>query len=787
LCINTALTNITIATTGATGISNDGTTGANSLPAGVSAHWSGNTITISGTPTAAGTFNYSIPLTGGCGSVNATGTIIVTAANTAGAPSSSPTLCINTALTNITIATTGATGISNDGTTGANSLPAGVSAHWSGNTITISGTPTAAGTFNYSIPLTGGCGSVNATGTIIVNPNAAISLTSAGGTNAQTLCINTAITSITYSVSGGGTGAGATGLPTGVNGSYSGGVFTISGTPSASGTFNYTVTTTGTCSQTAVTGSIVVLQTTGTTSYWNGNTSGLWATSANWCGTVPSCSQSAVIPSGTINSPTISAAGAACLNLTINSGATLIMSTTNTLGICGDWVNNGTFTPGSGTVYFIGTANQAIGGTGTQPFYNLTINNTGVSGSDNITLSKPVTVSHQLTLTDGIVNTDATNLITLSTSATTNSGNAGSYVSGPMRWNGLNGAGPFVFPTGKGSSKWARVALSGVTASTDFTCQYFNSSYSNVSSADIATSPTPTLTTVSQKEYWTIVRTSGAGNAAVTLYWEDASFSRINSCATNGDLKVAHYNTGSSNKWENGNTLGTVVVTGTCTGYIGSGTVTSDVMTTFSPFTFGTSGSGVNPLPIELLYFKATYNGATTDLSWKTASEINNDYFTVERSTDGINFTAVGIVGSKAQNGNSTSILDYTLNDPNTAPGVYYYRLKQTDFDFKYEYSSVVVVTITASINFSVELAPNPNDGTQMTVLITTPKSGTIILTINDMLGKLIAVENFEALEGSDNLFLMRFKETLSSATYIVTATLKDSNLIMKKRLLIAH
>ena len=48
-------------------------------------------------------------------------------------------------------------------------LPAGVNAAWLGNVITISGTPTASGTFNYSIPLTGGCGAVNATGTITVN------------------------------------------------------------------------------------------------------------------------------------------------------------------------------------------------------------------------------------------------------------------------------------------------------------------------------------------------------------------------------------------------------------------------------------------------------------------------------------------------------------------------------------------------------------------------------------------------------------------------------------------
>ena len=163
LCQNTALTNITHTTTVATGI---GT--ATGLPAGVTAAWASNTITISGTPSQSGTFNYTIPLTIGCGTVNATGTITVgSPANTAGAASSTPTLCVNSALTNITHTTTGATGI---GT--ATGLPAGVTAAWASNTITISGTPTASGTFNYTIPLTGGCGSVNATGTITVTSTA---------------------------------------------------------------------------------------------------------------------------------------------------------------------------------------------------------------------------------------------------------------------------------------------------------------------------------------------------------------------------------------------------------------------------------------------------------------------------------------------------------------------------------------------------------------------------------------------------------------------------------------
>jgi uncharacterized protein (TIGR02145 family) len=83
---------------------------------------------------------------------------------TVSAASATPTLDANTALTPITHTTTGATGIGTP--TG---LPAGVTAAWAANTITISGTPTAAGAFNYSIPLAGDCGSVTATGTITVN------------------------------------------------------------------------------------------------------------------------------------------------------------------------------------------------------------------------------------------------------------------------------------------------------------------------------------------------------------------------------------------------------------------------------------------------------------------------------------------------------------------------------------------------------------------------------------------------------------------------------------------
>uniref|UniRef100_UPI0037C00F32 choice-of-anchor L domain-containing protein n=1 Tax=Flavobacterium sp. TaxID=239 RepID=UPI0037C00F32 len=243
LCINTVLTAITHSTTGATGIGTP--TG---LPIGITATWSANTITISGTPSVSGTFAYTIPLTGGCGSVNAIGTITVNPDNTVSLPTSTPTICINTALTAITHTTTGATGIGTP--TG---LPAGVTATWAANTITISGTPTASGTFNYSIPLTGGCGTFNATGTITVTPSNTVTT---GATTA--LCINTALPVLTHTTTG-ATGIGtATGLPAGVTATWAANTITINGTPTASGTFAYTIPLTGGCGTVNATGTITV-------------------------------------------------------------------------------------------------------------------------------------------------------------------------------------------------------------------------------------------------------------------------------------------------------------------------------------------------------------------------------------------------------------------------------------------------------------------------------------------------------------------------------------------------
>lgn len=112
------------------------------------------------------------------------------------------------------------------------------------------------------------------------------------------------------------------------------------------------------------------------------------------------------------------------------------------------------------------------------------------------------------------------------------------------------------------------------------------------------------------------------------------------------------------------------------------------------------------PLPVELLTFDANLDGEQVLLTWETASEINNDYFTLEKSTDAINFTEFARVDGA---GNSNEEIHYKSTDFDPSVGINYYRLKQTDFDGKFEYSPIKSVIIEPKAN--IEVYPNPSNG----------------------------------------------------------------------------
>jgi gliding motility-associated-like protein len=124
---------------------------------------------------------------------------------------------------------------------------------------TNAGTTAINGVFSVT-PTAATCVGPVSTFTITVNPNATLTLTSAAATTNQTVCINTAITPITYLVGATGTNATVAGLPTNVNGAYNAGthVITLSGTATVAGVYTYTITATGSCGSATSTGTITV-------------------------------------------------------------------------------------------------------------------------------------------------------------------------------------------------------------------------------------------------------------------------------------------------------------------------------------------------------------------------------------------------------------------------------------------------------------------------------------------------------------------------------------------------
>jgi hypothetical protein len=165
--------------------------------------------------------------------------------------SNAQSICVNSSIVPITYTTTNTTSAAFSG------LPSGVSGTWVNNVITISGTPSITGTFSYTVELSGSC-TVSITGSMTVtNTNNTISLTSAVGTNSQTIENNSTITNITYTTTG-AIGATFSGFPTGVTGVWSNNAITIAGTPNAGGIYNYSVTLNGGCGSANATGTLTV-------------------------------------------------------------------------------------------------------------------------------------------------------------------------------------------------------------------------------------------------------------------------------------------------------------------------------------------------------------------------------------------------------------------------------------------------------------------------------------------------------------------------------------------------
>lgn len=174
--------------------------------------------------------------------------------------------------------------------------------------------------------------------------------------------------------------------------------------------------------------------------------------------------------------------------------------------------------------------------------------------------------------------------------------------------------------------------------------------------------------------------------------------------------------------------------------------------------------SGCTPLPIELLNFNAKIKtNGQVELIWQTASEVNNDFFTVERSINGADWNELKQIDGA---GNSTAILNYTTMDEHPYSGLTYYRLKQTDFDGHFSYSVIKVVK-AGEDNVPLVIYPNP---TQDRITINGSRSELCQLKIYNILGQDVTDQTTE-LKNEETTRTIELKNLSAGVYYIHTET----------------
>jgi hypothetical protein len=198
---------------------------------------------------------------------------------------------------------------------------------------------------------------------------------------------------------------------------------------------------------------------------------------------------------------------------------------------------------------------------------------------------------------------------------------------------------------------------------------------------------------------------------------------------------------------------------GTGTGVTaGVGTVTVTGANTFSPWVLS---SAVAPLPIELLYFEAACDNNEILIRWTTATETNNDYFSLEKSLDGIQFMNLAVIDGA---GNSSGMRDYSFRDKSLAPGRAYYRLKQTDFNGKYSYSPLA--SAEGCGNDLDWLYAVPGEG-QLGVVFSSSREESFTAVLYDVAGKIVIKQPITASKGINHLSLTSTR--LASGVYTLT------------------
>ncbi|MES1214000.1 MAG: T9SS type A sorting domain-containing protein, partial [Bacteroidota bacterium] len=415
------------------------------------------------------------------------------------------------------------------------------------------------------------------------------------------------------------------------------------------------------------------------------------------------------------------------------------VSVTHTVG--GNWtMTGGTFSNASSTIVFNGTGDQYINSTGA--FNNLTVNKT----SGILYLSGAATVNAILNFSSGKISIGNNNL-TIGNSGTITGAGTSSYIiatgSGTLNQQVTAGTSKS-FPVGLTAAySPATIALTAGSTTDNFSLRMLAGAYTNGSTSGGA------VTANAVNATWLISEAvPGGSNATVTLQWptslELSGFNRVFS-------RLDHFSGG---VWDYGSS--DIAASGS-----NPYTVSRSGFTSFSPF----SVSMFKALPVTWLSVNGTHKGNDNYIYWSTASEVNNNYFVVEVSTDGINFNEAGRVNG---NGNSTTAQNYSFIHANVANGTYFYRIKQVDIDEHSSYSSTIKIVGGSAPISSPVVYPNPVSD-QANLILTAEKPAVVSVIIMSINGQVMYTASKKLVVGVNQVNI-NFQDK-ASGVYILKVT----------------
>lgn len=438
----------------------------------------------------------------------------------------------------------------------------------------------------------------------------------------------------------------------------------------------------------------------------------------------------------------------------------------------GDFTNNGPFVDNGAICTFTGSANQILAGTNPVALRHLKINN-----ANGITLQVSVEIKDTLDLRSGPLDLNS-NMLTLSNASSSAVIRTDGYIisentynSAKVKWYTGENQQAHIYPFG---------AVNGEYIPFTFDLTAGDAGYVTVSTYHTEADNTP-LPSVPQMGY-NINDVNGNDNSANTVdrFWQinldgPGAIATISFTCT---LEEADsINDLQAQSWDDTTKLWGIP-SGLQVATINSVTISG--ISKFSPWTLlGEHIKTNEPLPISLLNFDANKKNALVEVTWITSSETNNDFFTVEKTTDFKHFETVGI---KKGAGNSNQTINYNLTDYNPYSGISYYRLKQTDFDGKAEYSNFKYVQFGTDVLSALELYPNPASNSDITVDFTAQESGILQLIVRDIYGAEAYKTSFTVIKGRN---LLKPDETNSLKAGLYTFSFISAGKQITKKMVI--